>query len=181
MALLNLPLLAFLSKEWVSVLGSTFQWFLSRLSQGDNGHNLLRKWFSAEKWLSWTNHRYVLHDRTIRLRGCRVPFPDRQAASSPGELASWLGPWWWYRTSSGSELGRCVAGMQIRYCWGPDFNCMEHGAPDARMVNSSSGMSSFAPSEMAYIQIRWTHGIIIWKLSSSTKDVRCNLSTKECV
>ena len=29
--------------------------------------------------------------------------------------------------------------MQIRSGWGPDFACMEHGAPDTRTVNSSSG------------------------------------------
>ena len=29
--------------------------------------------------------------------------------------------------------------MQIRWGWGPDFTCMEHGTPHARTVNSSSG------------------------------------------
>ena len=29
--------------------------------------------------------------------------------------------------------------MQIRSGWGPGFACMEHGAPDTRTVNSSSG------------------------------------------
>ena len=37
---------------------------------------------------------------------CVVPAPDREAPSSPAGLTSWLGPWWWHPTSSGSEPGQ---------------------------------------------------------------------------
>ena len=57
---------------------------------------------------------------------CGVPLPDCQAASSLRDFASWLGPWWWHRTSSESYLGHCVAGDETPIMLGPKFRL--HGA-----------------------------------------------------
>ena len=67
------------------------QWF------SGSGHDLLWDWASG---LPSNNHHYVLHGHAIWVSGCRVPLLDCQAASSPRDPASWLGSWWWLRTSS---------------------------------------------------------------------------------
>ena len=43
--------------------------------------------------------------------------PDRQAASCLGDLASWLGPWWWHRISSRSQPGQNEVGTQLSFAW----------------------------------------------------------------
>ena len=54
--------------------------------------------------IEFLDHCYALHGCVIWVSGCGVPLPDRQSASPPRNLGSWLGPWWRQRTSNGSLL-----------------------------------------------------------------------------
>ena len=69
-------------------LGSPCISLLHRFSSGDHGHDPLCEWVSG---LFSASHHYIPHGRPIWISGCWVPQADRQAAFSPGGLASWLG------------------------------------------------------------------------------------------
>ena len=66
-------------------LGGPCRSLLSRFSYGATNSSGLSFW-------TFFNHNYVLHSRAISVGGCRVSLPDRQAASSPRDPVSWLGP-----------------------------------------------------------------------------------------
>ena len=76
-----------------SAPGSPCRSLLSKFSHGGHGRDLLKDWVSE---LFSTSHRYVLHSHAIWVSGWGVTLPDHQAASSPRDPVSWLGPWWWH-------------------------------------------------------------------------------------
>ena len=134
-------------------------------------HNFMWDWVSK---FSPANHLYVLHGCVIWVGGCRIPFSDHQAASSPCRKScelTWslgvtahiqqiipfskvhganMGPIWGRQDPGGPHVGPMnlaicdssvivLQAMQMRWGWGPGFICMEHAAPDAGIINSSSG------------------------------------------
>ena len=100
-------------------------------------------------WTFSVNHSHILHGHVIWVSGCGVPLPYGQAASSPGDLVSWLPPWWWHRTSSGSQPGHCVTGDADQRTLRPEIRL--HGA-------QRSGRTNYTLCPWRWWETRWERG-----------------------